>query len=754
VWWLALGFIIGIITLLARPELPSILFIWALPPTLLLLFFWPRLRLLWSVIAGLCWALLQSYQQLQPVFPPELEGQDIVIEAKVVGIPEVNSHRVRFIAKPVITDGSNIRLPRKLRLAWYKAPVRPKSGERWRLQVRLKRPHGFQNPGGFDYERWLFTQGIGATGYVRNSHDNQRIAMAGSSIDSLRERISALIRHNAIGHNTGLLQAISLGIRSEIDPAHWDTLVATGTNHLVAISGLHIGLVAGFGYGVFFWLWRLSPKLCVWMPAQRAAALLSLIPALMYAALAGFSVPTQRALIMLLLIALGIIGSRPVTRNTVLAIALLAVLVFDSLAVLSPGFWLSFSAVAVIFLGHWGSSRSSGRIWQLLRVQWWLSLALLPLTFWFFGQGSLVSPLANFFAVPIVGLLVVPLTLIGIVMLYVYQPAGAALLFLADTCLDGILSALKYLATLHHALAYQNISSLWILLLLLLAAGMVFMPRGLPGKWLAIFWLIPVFLIKPSTPEYGGFKVSFLDVGQGLSVIVQTQKHTLVYDTGARFSSRFSAAKAVILPYLRQQGVEHIDTLVLSHSDNDHSGGAVLLRDAISVNKTLSSFPLEVMHQRCLAGQVWEWEGIYFRMLHPADLLPGSDNDQSCVLSIENSYHRVLLTGDISRKAEGVLLKSANESLSATVLQVPHHGSLTSSSEPFIHQVKPQFVVFNVGYRNRFGFPKASIVKRYQQSGAQLLRTDEDGAVIFEFMEGDKNVSLTKARTKMFLWQR
>jgi len=752
----AIGFIAGVVVLVNQAELPNPHYAWVLLPVLVLFFVRPRFRLMWGLMAGFCWALLQSFQQLYPAFPQNLEGEDLTIEVKIAGVPELNAQRLRFIAMPldVSSEGFVAPLPKKLRLAWYKAPITLKSGERWRLQVRLKRPHGFQNPGGFDYERWLFTQGIGATGYVRDSDKNQRIASAGISIDGVRERISQRIKQYLKGQNTGLLQALSLGLRTDIDPADWSVLIATGTNHLLAISGLHIGLVAGFGYWLVFWLWRFSPALCVWLPAQRAAALLSLIPALMYAALAGFSVPTQRALIMLAVIALGIVWSRSVTKTTLLAIALLAVLIFDSLAVLSAGFWLSFVAVAVIFAGLWGRSQQSGKIRQLVWVQLWLSLALLPLTFWFFGQGSLVSPLANLFAVPFVGLIIVPLTLTGIVMLYFYSPIGIGLLSLVNTGLDWLLGALNYLASTKGALVYQSIPSLWILALVLLAAGMMLIPKGVPAKWLAVVWLLPAFLIKTPAPEHGAFRVSFLDVGQGLSVVVRTQKHSLVYDTGARFSPTFSAVESAILPFLREQGIGHIDTLVVSHSDSDHSGGVALLRESMPIEKTLSSFELPVPHQRCQAGQNWEWDGVSFSLLHPTASLSDIKNDQSCVLLIENQQGRVLLTGDISWRSEQVLIERLGSDLASTVLQVPHHGSLTSSSESFIKYVKPRYAVFNVGYRNRFGFPKYEVEQRYQKIGTRLLRTDNEGTVTFEFSAESKKVSMNTARSKQYFWQK
>ncbi|RUM95005.1 MAG: DNA internalization-related competence protein ComEC/Rec2, partial [Thiothrix sp.] len=341
----------------------------------------------------------------------------------------------------------------------------------------------------------------------------------------------------------------------------------------------------------------------------------------------------------------------------------------------------------------------------------------------------------------------------GIGMLYLYPPVGVGLLSLANTGLGWLLDALSYLAMPSNALVYQSITSFWILLLLLLVAAILLAPKGLPGRWLAAFWLLPLFLTKNPVPALGGFRVSFLDVGQGLSVVVQTQKHSLVYDTGAKFSSSFSAAKAVILPFLREQGIGHIDTLVLSHSDSDHAGGAALLRESMPIEKTLSSFELSTPFQQCRAGQHWEWEGVHFRILHPTDALSEIENDQSCVLSIENNQGRVLLTGDISWRSEQALIGRLGSELVSTVLQVPHHGSLTSSAEEFIDSVKPQYAVFNVGYRNRFGFPKHEVVERYRYVGATILRTDREGAVHFEFIAGAKKVSMSTTRLKQHFWQ-
>lgn len=754
------GLLLGIIFALYLPLQPPILVGWLSVGFLALILILPKGRLLWAFLGGAGWALVQVNLMASSVLPAELEGEDLNLTLRIVSVPDQYPNKLRFLAEPLAlqtissnstspqnTDTMAPVLPQKIRLSWYRNFPQLRPGDIWNLTVRLKRPHGFANRGGFDYEKWLFTQRIGATGYVRSSETNQRLVEGRLSTNLLRYRLLHQIEDFFQQDGaSGLLPALLLGIRSSISVADWDTLIQTGTNHLVAISGLHIGLVAGLSYWLWSAVWRWFPRLCLWLPARKAGVIAALIPAAGYAALAGFSVPTQRALVMLTVVAIGVLANRPFRPLSILAAALMIVLLLDSFAVLSPGFWLSFAAVAAILL----MIRREEAAWrQGIRIQMLLSFALLPLTLWLFGQGSLIAPLANLIAVPVVAVIAVPLGLIGIVLVGFQIHIGWWLLTMTETALSLLLTLLRWLAELPYAYWQYTLPSFWVLAAALVAIGLLMMPKRFPGKWLAAIWLLPMFVVRPGQPEQGSFHATFLDVGQGLSVVVQTASHTLLFDTGARFSARFNSVESVVLPFLRAQGIEKIDTLILSHSDNDHAGGQALLRRKIPVNQVLASFEPsqpQAHWNECTAGHSWVWDGVEFSILHPSAGWQGEENERSCVLAVGDDSNRLLLTGDIGRKAERWLLKLDSAKLAARVLQVPHHGSRTSSTAGFIEAVNPDYAVFPVGYRNRFGFPKPDIVDRYHRHGVLTLRTDHAGAISYQTGRGPEAATISRYR--------
>jgi len=738
----AIGFLLGCVALLSMSALPAISLSLLAVPALLVFFKYPKSRFFSAVALGFCWAIFQANLVFSPTLDATLEGDELLLEAEIISLPEVYERKTRFLIKPLklILPEVDIDLPQRIRISWYqhRQPVKP--GERWRFKVRLKQPHGFANPNGFDYEKWLFSQGVRATGYVRDAKTAHKLADAPASINLFRYRLADTLGHE-LKHlpAAGIITALTLGVRSGISPEGWDTLIQTGTNHLVAISGLHIGLIAALSFWLMNFLWRRLPGFSLRFPAQKAAAIFSILPATGYAVLAGFSVPTQRALIMLLVVVVSLLMSRRIHRAKVLAAALIAVLLFDSLAVLSAGFWLSFFAVATIL---WSASNASPSIWPpLVRMQFLLVLALTPLTLWFFNQSSLIAPLANLIAVPIVGLITVPLLLAGVLLLFIYAPVGWFLIYMAEKLLSWLSLFLEYLAQLPMAYWQQAIPQLWVLLTVLLGMTMLLAFRGLPGRWLGLVLLLPVLFVKPQSLSEGQFELTVLDIGQGLSAVVRTANHTLVYDTGQRFSDRFNTADAVLLPFLRQFAVNQVDMLVLSHSDSDHAGSANELRDGITISQTLASYQIENLKSNdwdyCEAGQQWQWDGVVFKVLHPKKDWEGVENDRSCVISVENATTKALLTGDIGVRAERVLMKQYGKSLQSEVMLVPHHGSLTSSSPEFIDAIAPDYAVFPVGYRNRYGFPKQAIVERYQAKNIKMLRTDQEGAVKFVFSEGD-----------------
>ena len=739
----ALGFLAGDGLLFLLPGVPP------LPWALLLaagagagLWRWPRGRLLWAAALGLVWGALRIGPWLDTVLDPRLERVDLVVTGRVVGIPRAEAHRLRFRFRPEqwrTADGASLAghaLPDTLLLSWYEGHPVLRPGERWRLAVRLKRPHGRLNPGGFDYQRWLFRAGIGATGYVRRRPPAARLAAAGPTLDGLRLHLAGRLRA-VLGEGPGpaLVLALALGLRDDIPPALWQTLLSTGTNHLVAISGLHVGLAAALGYWAVRGLWWLWPALALRWPAQRAAALGALPPALAYAALAGFSLPTQRALVMLAAGLGWLLLARRARLGHALSLALLVVLLLDVRAPLSAAFWLSFAAVAFILALAAGGHLSGPRWRAVTGLQLALSLALLPLTLLLFGQGSLVAPLANLLAVPVVTLLAVPLVLLGTLLLLPWPALGAPLLHGAAALLDALQAALAWLAACPGA-QLADVTLSWPAALLALAGvGLLLAPRGWPGRPLAVLLFLPALLPGRAPLPAGAFRADFLDVGQGLAVVVTTRSHVLLFDTGPAWRGHSLAAREV-LPFLRRQGVRALDALVLSHADSDHAGGRADLEAALPVRAAWASFAVagsRLAWRRCAAPTAWRWDGVDFRFLNAPPRAGESENDAACVLQVRGPGGSLLLTSDIERRAEQALLARYGGGLRSTVMALPHHGSETSSTPAFLDAVGPAVAVASVGYRNRWGFPRPAVLARYRARGVRVLRTDRDGAVRIEF---------------------
>ncbi len=503
--------------------------------------------------------------------------------------------------------------------------------------------------------------------------------------------------------------------------------------------------------------WRQSERLALQLPARKAAALAGAVAAGAYALVAGFAVPTQRTFYMLAVIAAALWSGRSVSMSLVLAWALLVVVVLDPWAVLAPGFWLSFGAVALLVYA--GSARLARLHWlrEAAHTQWVVTLGLTPLLLALFQQVSLVSPLANAFAIPIVSLVVTPLALLGAVV-----PIDAILLA-SHAAMAWCMMLLQACADLPVAVWQQHAPPAWTVVAAMLGVLWLLLPRGFPMRWAGGVALAPMFLLLPATPPAGEMRVAVLDVGQGLAVVLQTAQHALLYDTDPKFSEDADSGNRVILPYLRGAGIGRLDGLVLTHDDIDHTGGAASVLQGISVDWLASSLrpnhPLLRDVARplpCFAGQSWRWDGVRFDMLHPAYESYGmeniKDNDRGCVLKVTTSHGSMLLPADIEHISELQLLERTPQALAADVLVAPHHGSKTSSTQAFVAQVSPQITVFTVGYRNRFGHPKPEVVQRYAEEGSRLLRSDRDGAVLFDF--GRQGIAVQGWReTRRRYWQ-
>ncbi len=736
-----IAFLLGVVLIQQLPTLPSLT--WLLT-ALFISFLLYRLHrpialTLLSFLAGLLWATLFAQQRLGDALPAVLEGEEVVVEGVVASLPERSSHRLRFLfdIDKLNLNGERYPYPSRVRINWYTGAPKLLPGQRWQLLLRLKRPHGMMNHGGFDYEQWLFQQGIRATGYVRSSAQNRKLDSAGlgAPIEGARYRLQQQLESTLAGEEFGgILRALAIGERAGINDQQWALLLATGTNHLMAISGLHIGLVAGLVYLLFLWLWRRSARCCQWLAAPRAAALAAIVVAVLYAALAGFSVPTQRAMLMLSLVMGGVFWMCPIQPSRLLSLVLLMVVFHDPLVVLSPGFWLSFGAVALILYGMGGRLNPGGVWWRWGRVQWLVALGLSPLLLLLFGQAALVAPLANLIAVPLVGLLVVPLTLLGTLMLSLWTAGGEALLQLALGLVELLWPLLEFLADILPAMR-QAAAPWWSYGIALPGVAWMLAPRGWPLRWVGVVPLLPLLLWHPEPLTQGTARFTLLDVGQGLAAVVETTNHLLIFDTGPRFRSGFNTGSAVLVPYLRQRGYESIDTLIISHGDNDHIGGAHAVTEAMGVGRILTSVPHKmgwVAHELCHRGEQWQWDGVKFELLHPERLVAqGRGNNDSCVLRVSAAGESLLLTGDIEQEAERELLAHYGEGLRSDILVVPHHGSKTSSSESFVAAVAPRWALLPLGYRNRYGFPHSRITERYRRHGVEMLSSSESGAISF-----------------------
>lgn len=732
-------FLSGVIACTRLPGLPPIWLAWALPPVVWLGWRHRCCRCLCWALSGFLWALLSAHLLLQQALLPRDEGKSLDATGVVVSLPETRGESVRFnfridelqqYGHPVLSN------PGKVRLSWYQGrqPVRP--GEQWKLKLRLKRPHGYLNPGGFDYEAWLFQNRLRATGYVVDSKDNARLRPAGrfnpeSLRFALRERIRAALPSDPLG---ALIPALAVGDRSGLSDAQWEALTVTGTNHLIAISGLHIGLVAGLAYLLMLNAWGMLqivvPSPLGRVPPIRAAASGAMLAALAYALLAGFSLPTQRALVMVWVYFGMKLYDRTVPSGDVLGMALIAVLVLDPLAPMAASFWLSFGAVAVIFYGiGYRVDLHRRRLWEWGRVQYIVTLGLAPALALYYQQIPVLSLFANLFAVPWVSFVLIPLVFGGCLLLFIQVDL---VLKLALASLHVLWWVLEFFAGWEFQLL--PVARPGLLTLVVISAGVMILllPRGSASRWLGVIWLAPLLFPAKAGPAYGEVALTVLDVGQGLAVVVRTQKHSLLYDAGPSYASGFNTGAAVVVPFLRSEGISTIDMLVQSHGDNDHIGGLQSVLDEVPVSRAVSSVPGMVQHpqvRECLDGQAWRWDGVQFRVLHPVAGMEMSANDRSCVVQVRAHNLTLLLSGDIEQAGERSLLQRHGAGLKADVLVAPHHGSRTSSTQDFISAVSPEIAVFPVGYRNRFGLPNRDVVARYREHGARLLSTADSGAI-------------------------
>lgn len=693
------------------------------------------------LLLGALWALLRADLVLGASWPTDLEGRDVELVGVVASLPQAGERYLKFDldVEQVRFEARPVDFRARARIRWYDIPAGArqalKAGSRWRLRARLKQPHGYYNPGGFDYEAYLYRERIRATGYVRDAAINKRLQKrAGAPLQAyrqrLRDRLDAATQQAA---HQGLLRALALGDRSAISDQQWATLRNTGTSHLIAISGLHVGFAAVLGAWLGGGLGRLAGVVAGAVVAPRAGALTGAAVALGYALLSGFDVPAQRAFVMAAVFLLALYCRRHAWTPRNLCAALAFVIVINPASVQDPGFWLSFAAVALIIAWVTGRDAAPGRAGRVLaavRLQVLLSLALLPLVAAFFDTAPLVGAPANLVAVPAVMFTIVPLCLAGVVALAAGWPGAAgALLGVADGLLEWLWGFLSWAGGLDYAAAVVRLD-IWRAAALM--AGVFWWLLARPGRrWWGGAFAAALLVPASAAPAPGAFRLTVLDVGQGLAAVIHTRHHTLVYDTGPRYPGGFSLARAVVIPYLRWHGVDRVDKLIISHGDNDHRGGYEDLLAALPVDTVASSIAHKLAGAvPCRRGQSWQWDGVTFEILHPRGGRPPEHNNASCVLRVAGPFGSVLLTGDIEARAELALLGRDRQALRSDVLLVPHQGSATSSSASFIDAVQPSRAIVAAGYRNRYGHPHAEVMARYRRRGIATWNTAGSGAVM------------------------
>ena len=682
------------------------------------------------------------------------------------------------------------------------SPAPLKAGQRWRLPVRLKRPHGAMNPDGFDAELWLFDQGLRATGTVRGN--GQLLDTSWAPIENARQWVRDRLMLSGGPDDaaaTGALAALAVGDQAAIAGPGWEVFRNTGVAHLMSISGLHITMLGWLGGAAIGALWRRSERAPLWLATPVVARWGGVAVAWAYALLAGWGVPAQRTVVMLAATA-SLRGAGLNWPASLVALAsMVPVTLLDPWALLQPGYWLSFAAVGLLMVsqparelaaapagasaregeGARDASRAhplaragarglarlaglgrrvGGELRGGLRAQLVASIGLAPLSLVAFQQVSLVGLLANLVAEPWVTLVVTPLALLGIALPPLWHVAA-----LASTPL---LWFLGWLARWPLASVHVPTAPGWALVAGLVGGALLMLPLPWRLRVLGLPLLPPLLWPFVARPAVGRFELVAADVGQGTAVLVRTHDHLLLFDTGPRFGEDNDAGQRMLLPLMQSRGEPRVDTLVLSHADADHVGGAqsiidrmpvVALRSSLSAGNPLRANPLP--HTPCLAGQSWVWDDVRFTVLHPfaGDYRPNAKtNAISCVLRVvDQRGASALLTGDVEAPGEARLVARAHASpldpsaaLRSDILVVPHHGSHTSSTDAFLDAVRPAVAVIQVGYRSRYGHPAPDVVARYVAHGIPVVRSDHCGGWLWA---GGQARCTRALRRRYWQWQ-
>lgn len=712
-----------------------------------------QLRAIACLIAGFAIFMSAGNATFSAYLEARFAGDSMLTTVRIVDFPRVSADRVTLIVEPV----SDQRLPPTSRVTWLDPPRIPALGEIWQFELRLRRPRGNSIPGGFSVENWMFREGIHASGYVVQGKRNRFVAReALSVVASYRQHFVEFAQAN-VGSAAAILSAIGVGERHLLSQEQWRRYAKTGSSHLVAISGLHIGLAAGAALALLTLIAgvvRLSGN------HLDYAIIGSILFAALYATVSGFAVPARRATLMLVLASTAVILRRRPESLRIVLMAALSVFLINPISSMAPGFSLSFGAVLLLL---WSarifSSQSFGRrTWLLCKVQLVLLVGLMPLSVLIFQRIAFVSPVVNLFAVPLFSFFTVPMTLAAMALNPMFETASIAALKMAALSVQILERVIAFFAALPIAdtpVAGVNKSGGVQWLIALLPLVWIILPRGWPGRWIVVIALVALLNHKIDAPPKGCIDAHVIDIGQGLSVLIRSERHSLLFDTGASYRSGGSAAEQLVLPFLKYQGIDRIDWLVVSHADDDHAGGVSAVLENMSVRTILAGeLDLPVTHPvlQCASGQGWTVDDVKFQFLHPPSGTSLTGNNASCVLAITTGRHHLLLTGDIEVEAERELLSRwPFETISALV--IPHHGSLTSSSPALVNRLRPELAIASTGYGNRWEFPKERVTKRWQGAGAKVLSTAADGTISLRMCPADGISGLRQERkTRRRFW--
>ncbi len=733
----AFAIVLGSLLAFYGNELPDQTWSALLPIPLLLCRYCPAYRFTLVLSAAFLWSSATFHYHLEHRLIAIFDNQVVLVRGMVADIPQIANGRISLYLEALEIADYPAAMPRLARFNWYQDKVVPRAGEFWQFQVKLKQPRGMANPAGFDFAAWQFARGIDVSGYIRDSALNMRIRSASVfSVNYWRTALaSAIDRDCGSCEHRGLIKALALGFRGDISKPEKSLLQSSGTAHLLAISGLHIGMVAL----IFYWFGRYCWRLGLYrtgLNRLQTASLLALVAAFSYAALAGFSLPTVRALTMFSVLLFALLCKSRINLLQSISLTVVVILIANPRAVGSASFWLSIGALMVIAFAQF---RLPGRmIWwqQLLALQYFFWFLFAPLGVLIFDQLNPAGFLANIIAIPLVSLLVLPTVLLACLISATGFGGARLPFYLADKLLDVLLDYLELLVSsgLHSiALTYP----VPLVLLGAISITLLLMPRFPGSRKAALVSLLVLALWQPSRLQHGDYELTVLDIGMGTSVLLRTRYHSLVYDFGPGKPGVFSAADGALLPLMRSHAIEAPDLLIVSHVDQDHSGGLQSFIGSYQQHRLLSGTPQKLKARFALAHDVrschqypaWRWDGVNFSFITTATLsLKAVSNNRSCVLLIGGN-HKALIPGDIESSQELKLVLEHGAALAADILLVPHHGSLTSSSWRFLNQVQPEYVVYTLARNNRWGFPKTAVSARYDALRSRQYRTDRDGAV-------------------------